>query len=57
MLANHTSIADLFAKIVGQYEKMSKSGAYLKNYTSQEIFSDSLQEFDDSRNVVKDVIR
>ena len=32
MLANHTSIRDLFARIAQQYDKLRKRDAFLDNY-------------------------
>ena len=56
MLANHTSIRDLFLRICQQYDKMRKKGAYLENYRKVDMFADDLSEFDDSREIVQDLI-
>jgi tubulin gamma len=32
MLANHTSIRDLFLRITSQYDKLRKRDAFLDNY-------------------------
>ena len=42
MLANHTSVATLFRRIVVQYEKMRKRNAYLEQYKKEAPFSDGL---------------
>lgn len=56
MLANHTSIAGLFRRIVVQYEKMRKRNAFLEQYKKEEPFKDGLGEFDEARNVVMDCV-
>ncbi|KAK8826601.1 hypothetical protein WA538_006060 [Blastocystis sp. DL] len=55
MMANHTSMGTLFAKLVHQFDKSYKRRAYLHNYTELDIFKD-LSEFDESRTVVGDII-
>ena len=52
MLANHTSVATLFRRIVVQYDKMRKRNAYLEQYKKEAPFSDGLGEFDEAREVV-----
>ncbi|KAL8916632.1 MAG: hypothetical protein Q9208_008391 [Pyrenodesmia sp. 3 TL-2023] len=56
MLANHTSIATLFKRIVVQYDKMRKRNAYLEGYKKEAPFADGLGEFDEARAVVQDLI-
>ena len=56
MLANHTSIATLFKRIVVQYDKMRKRNAYLDGYKKEAPFADGLGEFDEARAVVMDLI-
>ncbi len=56
MLANHTSIATLFKRIVLQYDKMRKRNAYLEGYKKEAMFADGLGEFDEARAVVMDLI-
>jgi tubulin gamma len=34
MMANHTSIASLFAKTISQYDKLRRREAFLDNYRS-----------------------
>jgi len=52
MMANHTAIAGLFDRCVKQYDKLRSRNAFLENYRHEPMFSDSLAEFDDSREVV-----
>ncbi|CAO3600267.1 unnamed protein product [Absidia cylindrospora] len=56
MLANHTSIASLFKRTCDQYDRLRKRNAFLEQYRKHPMFSDTLDEFDDSRNVVQDLI-
>jgi len=56
MLANHTSVATLFKRIVVQYDKMRKRNAYLEGYKKEATFADGLGEFDEARAVVMDLI-
>ncbi|KPI43346.1 Tubulin gamma chain [Cyphellophora attinorum] len=52
MLANHTSIATLFRRIMTQYDKMRKRNAYLEQYKKEAPFAEGLGEFDEAKEVV-----
>ncbi|KAL7413996.1 gamma tubulin [Mrakia frigida] len=56
MLANHTSIATLFKRTLHQYDLLRKRGAYIEQYKKEDMFRDGLEEFDDSRNVVQELV-
>ncbi|KAI1315625.1 gamma-tubulin [Mortierella claussenii] len=56
MLANHTSIASLFQRTCDQFDKLRKRNAFLEPYREGSLFQDGLEEFDDSREVVQDLI-
>ena len=56
MLANHTSISSLFERALKDYDKMRKREAYLEQFKKEAIFSDNLDEFDDSREVVQQLV-
>lgn len=56
MLANHTSIATLFKRIVRQYDGMRKRNAFMEGYKKTAPFAENLDEFDESREVVTDLI-
>jgi len=56
MLANHTSVATLFKRIVQQYTLMRKRNAYLDQYKKEAPFADGLGEFDEAKAVVMDLI-
>eukprot|EP00930_Biecheleria_cincta_P036191 TRINITY_DN24830_c0_g1_i1.p1 TRINITY_DN24830_c0_g1~~TRINITY_DN24830_c0_g1_i1.p1 ORF type:complete len:469 (+),score=78.47 TRINITY_DN24830_c0_g1_i1:99-1505(+) len=52
MMANHTAICQLFDRCVKQYEKLRSRNAFLDNYRQESMFSDSLDEFDNAKEVV-----
>ncbi|KAF9159321.1 gamma-tubulin [Actinomortierella ambigua] len=56
MLANHTSIASLFKRTCDQYDRLRKRNAFLEPYRQGILFQDGLEEFDESREVVQDLI-
>ncbi|KAH8194319.1 hypothetical protein TruAng_011513 [Truncatella angustata] len=56
MLANHTSIATLFRRIVKLYDGMRKRNAFMEGYKKTAPFSENLNEFDEARQVVTDLI-
>jgi len=56
MLANHTSIRNLFKVILEQYKKFRKRGAQLHHYKDTKIFQDSYEEFDYSAEAVTKLI-
>ena len=57
MLANHTSVAALFRRIVSQYDKLRKRNAFLENYKKERIFEGGFGEFDEARACVMDLIQ
>jgi tubulin gamma len=56
MLANHTSVATLFKRIVSQYDRLRKRNAFLEQYKKEAPFADGLGEFDEARAVVMDLV-
>eukprot|EP00047_Mylnosiga_fluctuans_P005135 m.238648 g.238648 ORF g.238648 m.238648 type:complete len:470 (+) comp13334_c0_seq1:39-1448(+) len=56
MLANHTSIANLFARLAGQYDKLRKREAFLEPFKRQPMFREDLTEFDSAREVCQQLI-
>ncbi|KAG0163156.1 gamma-tubulin [Apophysomyces sp. BC1034] len=56
MLANHTSIASLFKRTCDQYDRLRKRNAFLEQYRKHPMFSEGMDEFDDSRQVVQELI-
>ena len=57
MLANHTSVASLFRRVVAQYEKMRKRNVFIEGYKKTAPFADGLEEFDRAREVVGELIK
>jgi tubulin gamma len=56
MIANHTSMAQLFRHTVNQYDKLKKRNAFLDQYRKEPMFANGLEEFDSAREVVEDLI-
>ena len=56
MLANHTSINLLMQQIVDSFNNMYKKKAYLDSFRKEDMFKESLGEFDDSLDVTNKVI-
>ncbi|KAI8914940.1 Tubulin/FtsZ, GTPase domain-containing protein [Powellomyces hirtus] len=56
MLANHTSIGSFFKRTCDQYDRLRKRNAFLEQYRREPTFADGLDEFDDSREVVQELI-
>ncbi|RZF32740.1 hypothetical protein LSTR_LSTR005933 [Laodelphax striatellus] len=56
MLANHTNISSLFDRALQQYDKLRKREAFLEQFRKERMFKDSLEELDDSREVVQDLV-
>ena len=56
MLANHTSINLLMQQIVESFNTLYKKKAYLDRFRKEDMFKDSLDEFDDSLEVTQKVI-
>ena len=56
MLANHTSIAGTFRRIVRQYDMLRKRNAFLEQYKREPPFSDGFGEFDEAKECVQDLI-
>jgi tubulin gamma len=57
MLANHTSVATLFKRIMQQYDRLRKRNAFLEQYKKEAPFSDGLGEFDEAKAVVTDLVQ
>lgn len=56
MLANNTSIHTLFGKLLKQYDKLKQRNAFMNVYQKEAMFSQNLDEFDHSREVVASLI-
>lgn len=56
MLANHTNISALFERTLRQYDKLRKREAFLEQFRKESMFIDSLDELDQSREVVQQLV-
>eukprot|EP01129_Flabellula_baltica_P001049 TRINITY_DN10966_c0_g1_i1.p1 TRINITY_DN10966_c0_g1~~TRINITY_DN10966_c0_g1_i1.p1 ORF type:complete len:448 (-),score=88.66 TRINITY_DN10966_c0_g1_i1:43-1386(-) len=56
LMGNHTSMHHVLNGIVRQFDKLYQRGAFVDNYRNYPVFADSLDEFDDSRDVVASLI-
>ena len=56
MLANHTSISSLFQRALRDYDKLRKREAFIEQFRKVDMFKDSLEEMDDSREVVQNLV-
>lgn len=56
MLANHTSMAELFDRLLSQYDRIRSRNAFLDNYRKEPIFADGLDEFDHARETVQNLV-
>ncbi|XP_074658772.1 tubulin gamma-1 chain [Tubulanus polymorphus] len=56
MLANHTSIATLFESTLRHYDKLRKREAFLDQFKKEEIFANNLDELDNSREVIQQLV-
>ena len=48
MLANHTSIASLFKRMLDQFDRLRKRNAFMEQYKKERMFENGLEEFDDA---------
>lgn len=53
MLANNTSVSQLFERTLWQYDKLRKREAFMGQYKKIAMFADDFSEFDNSREVVQ----
>ena len=56
MMANHTGVAGLFSKVLKQYDRLKQRSAFINVYQKEKMFSDGLEEFDSSREVVQSLV-
>ena len=56
MLANHTGMAELFDRLLKQYDRIRSRNAFLDNYQREPMFADSLDEFDHARETVQNLV-
>lgn len=56
MLANHTGMGALVKRTVMQYDRLKNRNAFLEGYKKERMFRDGLEEFDDARECVVDLM-
>ena len=56
MMTNNTNIYSLFQKLNVQYKTLRKRNAFIENYKKEKIFEETLQEFDNSQEIVEGLI-
>jgi tubulin gamma len=56
MIANHTSISFMFKRNLEQYDRLRKRNAFLEQYKREAIFSEGLEEFDHSREILQELV-
>ena len=49
-------MAELFERLLKQYDKIKSRNAFLDNYRREAVFQHSLDEFDHSREVVQNLV-
>ncbi|KAG8785098.1 gamma-tubulin [Serendipita sp. 397] len=57
MLANHTSIASLFKRMLDQYDRLRRRNAFLEQYKKEKMFENGYEEFDEARATVEELLR
>jgi len=57
MLANHTSIASLFKRMIDQFDRLRKRNAFLEQYKKEKVFENGLEEFDDARATAEELLK
>lgn len=56
MLANHTGMGALLKRTVVQFDKLKRMNAFLDGYKREAMFEEGLEEFDDARETVVDLM-
>ena len=56
MLANHTSIRQIFSTLRNQFKKLKQRDAHVQHFRETKLFQDSLDEFDDAEEIVRSLI-
>ncbi|KAL1746985.1 gamma tubulin [Schizophyllum fasciatum] len=57
MLANHTSIASLFKRMLDQFDRLRKKNAFMEQYKKEKMFENGLEEFDDARATCDELLK
>ncbi|EAU88379.2 tubulin gamma chain [Coprinopsis cinerea okayama7 len=57
MLANHTSVASLFKRMLDQFDRLRKRNAFIEQYKKEKMFANGLEEFDDARATCDELLK
>lgn len=57
MLANHTSVASLFKRMLDQFDRLKKRNAFIEQYKKEKVFENGLEEFDDARATCEELLK
>eukprot|EP00767_Chilomastix_cuspidata_P007430 gnl/Chilomastix_cuspidata/811.p1 GENE.gnl/Chilomastix_cuspidata/811~~gnl/Chilomastix_cuspidata/811.p1 ORF type:complete len:450 (+),score=198.09 gnl/Chilomastix_cuspidata/811:1277-2626(+) len=55
MLANHSSMHYIFGRALQQFDRQYQKQAFLQKFRDESMFSDSLEEFDDAREICQSI--
>nr|P54405.1 RecName: Full=Tubulin gamma chain; AltName: Full=Gamma-tubulin [Reticulomyxa filosa]CAA65885.1 gamma-tubulin [Reticulomyxa filosa] len=56
MMANHSNLGNLFARIIRTYDILRKRNAFLNVYKETPVFSENLDEFEDAKETITNLI-
>lgn len=51
-IIKYLNFPQLFERVLNQYDKLRKRGAFLEQFRREDMFKDDLSELDDSREVI-----
>lgn len=56
-LTNSTSVSDAFARTLNQFNRLYMRAAFLNEYRKQPMFEQGMEEFEEARSVVNDIVQ
>jgi len=56
LLTSHIVFSQLFDRVLTQYDKLRKREAFLEQFRKEAMFTDNLDELDNSRQVVQELV-
>jgi tubulin gamma len=56
MMANHTGIHAMVGRLLHSYNNLRKANTFMHHFRKEAIFADSLEEFDDSAETVRQLV-
>lgn len=57
LIRPHSYRSQLFERVLNQYDKLRKRGAFLDQFKKEDMFKDDLSELDESREVVDNLVQ